>query len=212
MKIEQFKQELDNKLSKNFKNCSAYFDTKIEVFFELETLIIEINKCLILELYRAAITLTNHLLERILKLALIYNEVGIRPSPVEHWNSIFEEPNRKYSSIDLGKSIELCENQELISTNEKIILFDRIRVLMRNGFSHADSSKILAKLPDETSIIEGNLNDPNVLKEVSVNQKILPFIQEINIANFTNQTAKNYFDFVFKLISSIEKRLIMKQI
>ncbi len=52
---------------------------------------------------------------------------------------------------------------------------------MRNGFSHADSSKILSDLPDETKMFQGSLTNPNEdLKEVSVNQK--------NNTNFSSTT------------------------
>lgn len=207
MNIEPFKKDFSEKLENNFSEFETYFDTRIEIFFELETLIYEINKCLILEFYRASITLTNHLVERLLKLALIYNETGIGPIPFDQWNSIYEGPNRKYGSIDLGNSIEKCKKLELISDKEKVILFDTIRGLMRNGFSHSDSSKILSHLPDNSKAFEGSLLNPTDIKEVSLNQKIIPCLQEVQMENFAKATAKNYFDFIFRLISLIEKRI-----
>jgi hypothetical protein len=141
---------------------------------------------------------------------LINNDTGIGPKPIEQWNSIYEVPNRKYSSIDLGNSIEKCKKLELISENEKIVLFDHIRELMRNGFSHADSTKILANLPDDSKMIQGNFKTSEI-KEVSLNQKIIPFLQELHMESFASENAKGYYDFVFRLIFQIEKRLIERQ-
>ena len=62
-------------LNKNFDIFNKYFDYKYSIFFELSTQIFQITKCLILEMDFAAITLTNNLLERLLKNALIYNQV-----------------------------------------------------------------------------------------------------------------------------------------
>jgi len=156
MNKELFEKNFIENLNKNFPELSKYFDFKLEIFNELNTLIFEINKCLILEFQRATITLTNNLLERLLKLALIYNETGIGPKPIDKWNSIFGEPNKKYSSIPLGNSIEKCKKLELITENEEIFLFNTIRKLMRNGFSHADSSEILEHLPDDSKMFQGS--------------------------------------------------------
>ncbi|MBA4240613.1 MAG: hypothetical protein C0448_07800 [Sphingobacteriaceae bacterium] len=211
MEKELFEKAFIENLDKNFQNRSKYFDFDFYVFGELGGSVFEINKCLILEFYRASITLTNNLLERLLKLALIYDEAGIGPKPVEDWGTIFEEPNKKYSSIPLGNSIEKCMKLDLITENEKIFLFDTIRELMRNGFSHADSTKILNGIPDETAMFQGSFSNPTEVKQITVNQKVVPFIQAIHIENFAKENAANYFDYVFELIKKIDKRLIDKQ-
>ncbi len=211
MKKELFEKAFIDSLNKNFQSFSKYFDFEFYVFNELGGSIFEINKCLILEFYRASITLTNNLLERLLKLALIYNEAGIGPKPVETWGAIFEEPNKKYSSIALGNSIEKCRKLNLITDDEKTFLFDTIREFMRNGFSHADSTKILDGIPDETTMFQGSFSNPKEIKPVTVNQKVIPFIQAIHIENFAKGNAVNYFDYVFELTKNIDKRLKDKQ-
>lgn len=197
-------------LNENFPKYSKYFDFDLQVFCELNTLLFEINKCQLLEFHRATITLTNHLLEKLLKLALIYNETGIGSIEVENWNSTFEEPNRKYSTIDLGNSIEKSKKLGLITSSEKEFLFNVIRVLMRNGFSHADSSEILKDFPEESKMYQGTISNPNEIKEVILNQKIIPFMQEVQMENFAKASSNLYFDFVFNLIFRIEKRLTEK--
>ena len=208
MEKELFEKAFRDSLNKNFQNRSKYFDFKFYVFTKLGGTVFEINKCLILGFYRASITLTNNLLERLLKLSLIYDEAGIGPKQVEEWGRTFEEPNRKYSSIPLGNLIEKCRKLDLITEKEKVFLFNTIRELMRNGFSHADSTKILDGLPDETIMFQGSFSTPTEIKPVTLNQKIIPFMQAIHMENFAKENAVDYFDYVYELIKKIDQRLI----
>jgi len=211
MEKRLFEEAFNDCLNRNFSKFSKYFDFQMHVFSELGTTIFEINKCQILEFHKASITLTNNVLERLLKLALIYNETGIGGKPIGQWNKIFEGPNKKYGSLSLYNSIESCFNQNLINDKEKVFLNNIIRELMRNGFSHADSSKILSNLPDKTIMFQGSFNKPSELKEVEVNQKIIPPLQAIQIENFAKETSTPYFNYVFDLIFRIESRLIEKK-
>lgn len=195
-------------MNKNFEHYSKYFDFEYQVFHEFRPIVFQISKCLILELDYAAITLTNHLLERFLKLALISKAVGIKPIPTENWNTVFSDPQIQYGSINLGNSIELCKKANLIDTTEKDFLFEIVRELMRNGFSHAEPGKVLSSLPDEIPMFEGSFSKPSTsLKEVKLNPKIIPPLQWIGMEQFAKANASSYFDFVFKLIEKIEKRL-----
>ncbi|GEM56564.1 hypothetical protein FB1_27850 [Flavobacterium branchiophilum NBRC 15030 = ATCC 35035] len=54
-------------------------------------------------------------------MSLIYNEVGTGPIPIETWNDVFKEPNVKYNSNNLGKSIDLCKKFNLLHKMKKII-------------------------------------------------------------------------------------------
>jgi hypothetical protein len=203
-----FQKNFTECLDKNFNGHAKYFDYEFKIFFDLRPSVFEINKCLILELHQASISLTNNLLERLLKLALIYNEVGINPIPIEKWNSVFEEPNIKYGSLNLGSSIEQCKNKLLIDQIEKEILFDTIRETMRNGFSHADASKILKNFPNEMEGFHGSFKNQEELKKIDLKQKNIPVLQSILIDNFAKGNAKRYFDYVFDLIGNIENRII----
>jgi hypothetical protein len=211
MNKEKFEIGFKKKIDKNYKERSKYYDFNLEVFCEFNTVIFEINNCLLLEFDRAAITLTNHLLERLLKLALINNEVGISSIEIENLTKAFEKPNKEFGTINLGNSIERCRKAELITIDEKNFLFDIVRILMRNGFSHADSSNILKDLPNESIMHEGSFSEPNkALREVNINQKIIPTFQAIQMENFAKENAKTYFEFVYHLIFRIEKRLKIK--
>jgi hypothetical protein len=210
VKQETLEKAFIEKLNTNFQQRSKYFDFDFYVLHELGGTIFEINKCLILEFHRASITLTNNLLERLLKLTLIYNEVGKGPIPIEDWSSAFEVSNTKYSSISLGNSIEKCRKLDLITENEKVFLFDIIRDLMRNGFSHADSTKILNGIPDEMTIFHGAFSKPTDIKSVKVKHKLIPFIQAMLVENFATENAANYFDYVYELAKKIDQRLADK--
>jgi hypothetical protein len=210
MEIEIFEKAFIENLNKNFPKQSKYFDFRLRVFCEFKTLIFEINKCLILEFHRASITLTNNLLERLLKLALIYNEVGIGPKPIEKWNEIFKIPNEKYLQIELANSIEKCKKYNLITEIEKQFLFNKIRVLMRNGFSHADSTHILSKFPDNTVMYKTTFDNPSIIQEVGIDQKLIPEMQSLQMQNFAKENSLEYFDYIYNLIFKIEDRLLEK--
>jgi hypothetical protein len=86
---------IKERLDKNFNLFSKYLVKDFKVFSELYFLVEEVIDCLMLEFDKAAITLTNNLLFRLLKLSLIYNDVGSEPVPIEKWESVFAEPNLK---------------------------------------------------------------------------------------------------------------------
>jgi hypothetical protein len=210
MERNVFEKHYAECLDKNHEVFQKYFDYKYKVLFELKTTVFEISHCLLLGFHKAAITLTNHLLERLLKLALINNEVGIGAIPIENWNEVFSEPNKKYSNINFGTSIELCKKVNLITQKEKDVLFDIFREQIRNGFSHADGDKILHGMPEKMTGFYGTFENPTKIKQVDLNQKIIPSIQSALIDNFAKNNALDYFDFVFRLLMTIEKRLIEK--
>ncbi|QJW91516.1 hypothetical protein HNV11_20090 [Spirosoma taeanense] len=210
MKKETLEKVFIESLNKNFQAQSKYFDCNFLVLHELVSPIFEINKCIILQFYRASITLTNMLLERALKIALIYNEAGIEPEPIENWHSTFSEPNHKYSNFKLANSIDKCKKEGLISEAERDVLSNNIRTLIRNGFSHADPTEVLKPLPDEKSICQGDFSKPVELKLFKVNFKAIPAFQAEEMELFAIRNASSYFDFVFRLTIDIDKRLFDK--
>lgn len=69
-------------LDKNHESFQKFFEYRYRVFYELTTTVFEISHCLLLGFHKAGITLTNHFLERLLKIALINNEIGIGAIPI----------------------------------------------------------------------------------------------------------------------------------
>jgi len=202
-----FEKAFADNLNANFEKHAKYFGFKFYVLTDLGTIIFEVNKCLILKFDKAAITLTNHLLERALKLALIYNEAGVGPKPVENWTETFSGPSKKYNSINLGSSIEQCKKAGLLTQDEKDHLFDTIRVLMRNGFSHADPSEIVKNLPDKTPVFVGRFDKPSDIQKVNLDPKVIPAFQSLTMDGFARDFSFKYFDFVYGLLIRVDERL-----
>lgn len=202
--------EFTESLNTNFSKQSKYFEYQPYLFTELKSPVFEINKCLILGFNRAAITLTNHLLERLLKLALIFNEVGIAPKPIEEWNQSYAKPNKTYNSYQLWESIKDCKKANLITENEETLLKTRVKDIIRNGFAHADPSKILKESEEDTEVFYGDLSNISDLKSINLKHKSIPMMQSINIEEFAKQNAADHFEYIYELIKNIEKRLLAK--
>lgn len=207
MEKYHFEKAFNDNLQKNFEKHSKFFDVKLLVLTDLVTVVFEINKCLILELNRASITLTNFLLERVLKLALIYNEAGVGPKPIETWTEIFSGPSKKYNVLNLSTSIEQCKKNGLLTQVEKDYLYDTIRVLLRNGFAHADPSEIIKNIPDETPVFVASFDMPGEIQQINLDQKTIPIFQSIQMNNFAEQIAFKYFESIFNLMMNIDSRL-----
>lgn len=206
-----FEKDFADLLNQNFDKYSKYFDLSYKVFHELNTSVFEIAKCLILDLNKAAITLTNHMLERLLKLALIYNEVGIQSKSVDSLNQTYQNPVVvKYGKLVLGKTIEECRIKGLITKEEHDFLYDTVREVFRNGFSHADYSKILEGVSDTLPGYSASLAGEDGVIQVSLNPKTIPFLQSVTMERFAKQNAGDYFKTVINLLTNIEERMVRK--
>jgi len=203
----QLENAFKEKIDKNFDTLNKYFENDSTLFSELNPKIFEVNKCLILECFTASITLTNHILERLLKLALITNDTGIGELDVSLWDEHFEKPHKDYSGKTLGNTIELCLSRELITTEDKDYLFNKVREQIRNGFSHSDTDKILVDNIEYAVMFQSSFKNPTNIKPVKLNIKNNPIFQAIQMENFAKENALKYFDFVYNLISKIELRI-----
>ncbi len=193
---EQFFKE---SFSKNFPRLKQFFKLRPKIFMDLVFNISEINRCLILESYTASITLTNHMLERLLKLALVEDELEVGPI-TNPWEKCYERMY-PYLRMNMDKTIDLCFEKQLIKENEKVEV-KRYKTIFRNGFSHADLDLIFKEYPKtyqaytETEVYTLNLKkDPR---------------QMYHLNKFAKKYATEYFEFVISLIDIIEKNLINK--
>ena len=87
-----------------------------------------------------------------------------------------------------------------------------VRECIRNGFSHADTNKILKNVPEKTQMFVGNFSNPGVMNPIELNTKDIPTFQTIILYEFSKKNAYLYFHQVFSLIGRIEKRLISKSL
>lgn len=207
MIIPTIKLQLSDALERNISSNSKYFDYEYKIFYELEPVVHEIGKCLIVKLNYAAIAVTNHLLERLLKLALIYKSVGIGPKSLQQLNNIFAAPTKKYGSLSLANSIEQCKKENLLDSEEKDFLFNFVREILRNGFSHGDPEKVLSEMPDEKKYFH-TIPENTEWVEMTLNPKLIPQIQAAHMESFANENAIPYSDYIFQLMQKIESRLI----
>ncbi|MDV3837659.1 hypothetical protein CMU32_12335 [Elizabethkingia anophelis] len=202
-----FLESFERKIQKRYH---VFSNANYNSLTDLTSIVFEINKCIVLELYMATITLTNHFLERLLKLALIYNDVGRGTITLEKLNEVYSEPHKKYSKISLNDAINFCREFSIITTGESDFLHETIRKQVRNGFSHADPGMILKNVSKQDIFIQGSFSDPKKNRPFKLNQTEIPFIQSILIADFAKENAEYYFDSIFDLSKKIDNRLTEK--
>jgi len=178
---------------------------------ELQTIYYEILQCITFGFYLAAITLTNHLLEQILKKLLTYHD---SKSQVRNTGEDFEFVNEikrsadKYRENNLGKNIELAFKAGLITSLEKKIL-NEVKDDFRNAYSHAETGKLYK---DEIAVIE-EIKDPNILLEGRSGpkseefQKNLPMFEFYFIRKHAEQNCIPYIRNLITIILSSMQRL-----
>lgn len=207
MNRQAYSDFLMNLVKNNFENHCKYFDYRSKLFVELEPLVFQINNCLILELHIPALTATNYLVERLLKIALIYNEVKGKTVELEELNSLYSLPNKKYTKLNFEKSIEKCRYLGLINDSEKEFLNNKIRPLIRNSYSHGDPTKITNSFPQETKAYVASFSEPGKLEEIDFEKHSIPTFQSQLFDEFAQQNSKTYFEFAFNLIIIIEEKI-----
>ena len=207
MSIENYSNFILNNAKKNFEKNNKYFKFESKLFSEFNPLVYQINNCLILELFIPALTGTNYLIERLLKVALIYNEVKSKCADIEKLNSLYDLPNKKYIKLNFEKSIEKCRSLGLINDNEQDFLDKKIRPLIRNSYSHGDPTKISDTLPKKKKGYVASFSEPGKLEEIEFENHFIPTFQSQLFDDFAKQNSQVYFDFAYNLITNIEKRI-----
>lgn len=209
MKIDTLEKAFIDSLHKNYEKYNLYYDYEYKIFHSFKPLVSEIVKCLILELYEAAITLTNHFLESLLKTALINNDLGINPIPTEEWDEKFSASSKMYNNNILAKNIDLCLSAKLL-TEDEANSHRKIKNLMRNGFSHADPSQILKG--SSFRGVFGKFSEPTKLTHVEFDLRHCLPLQRLAISGFARENAELYFQLIFDLLYKMELRLSAKEI
>lgn len=185
---------------KNYPRFKNYFELRPNIFSDLVFNIAEINRCLILESYTASITLTNHMLERLLKLALVEDELEVGPitNPHEDCYKVIYP----YLRLNMDKTIDLCFEKKIINEVQKTKI-KRYKTILRNGFSHADLDLIFKEYPETYKVKYSKTQD------FTFNLKKDPR-QIYHLTKFAENNAVEYFEFVISLIMTMEKNLIDK--
>ncbi|MDX9694991.1 MAG: DUF4145 domain-containing protein [Bacteroidales bacterium] len=177
---------------------------------ELDPIRHEICKCLVLGLYQASITLTNHLIEKYLKFALIYKEKKKEEKIVfEEMDLFFLEAKKKYGNKDLGNTINLCKRENIINKKQKDTLHE-IRETFRNAYSHADMDKTFQDLKIPLQIVYFDNKTQNIVQESELKEfKIsdIPLIHGVAQWVLAKRTSFNYFEYIDDLIRTTKQNI-----
>lgn len=136
------KQELQSNFSTVFPK--AYEEIResylLEMHGKFDHLREEISKCIVFGLFQASITLTNHLLEVMLKDFLIFNYCGT--SNLTSSNVVkFREAINKFDNLDLDDTINRSCTAAIITKDEKKQLKD-YKDIYRNAYGHAEKKRL----------------------------------------------------------------------
>ena len=181
----------------------------------LDPVRIEICICLIFGCHQASITLTNHLMESLLKYALITfgakddqeSENPVRGRAISHIEEKYKELSEKFGIANLGNNINSACKKGLISKDQKKDLHT-FRDKFRNSFSHSDKEKTFG---DATmSIASARIGgDGNIEMGEKNDTKVTGFIigQGIVQAELAKIEAIPYFLYIDSLVREIMKKI-----
>ena len=137
--LENFIEELNANIRNNYDTVADAFENEYG-WPEVDSVRSEICKCLICGLYQAAITLANHLLESVLKKALIIDESAKNKTEQSDITNVFDDATEQYANKDLDYTINQACRKGLITKKDKNLLHI-FRERYRNAYSHADPQK-----------------------------------------------------------------------
>lgn len=180
---------------------------------EMDTLRHEICGCISFGLNQAAITLTNHLLESLLKYSLAYthslqNE-KCSEAEYELVNLIMqytEEGLKKYGKETLSNNINEAHKLGLISSEESDLLHS-FRKKFRNPFGHSDKEGTFGNhsIPIIGATLHGTelVNRPEVEAEIAK----MPIIHGVVQAQIAEIEAPSYFKKMDSFVRKLKERV-----
>ncbi|GAA4929984.1 hypothetical protein [Mucilaginibacter defluvii] len=164
----------------------------------------EIMKCITFQLFQASITLTNHLLELLLKDCLIINDLGTSKLNDPTVFSKYETAAKKYDSLMLNQTINEAKDRGIINLDEYNKLKD-FKNKFRNAYSHGEKAKIF-KGSNPVNFGFGKLDGSQPLQTGTVEPQYFFVAHGEMQAAIASQNAIEYFKDVDKLVIQIEKR------
>jgi hypothetical protein len=181
---------------------------------ELDPLRHEISLCLIFGLHQAAITLTNHLLESLLKNALIVHGTKLdhgdqekrKSNAVESFVALFRPARKKFAANDLGDNINRACSAGLIDKDQKKELH-KIRDGLRNAYSHSDKDKTFGEQTIHTQAM--HLEDGKFIVEQRESTRLAELLLAHGLAQAmqAEQEAIPYFLYMDQLARQIREKL-----
>lgn len=213
---ETLKSYFSERIDQNFDELKKYYDHYLIEMCEINTLKRETLNCLLFGFYTASITSTSHLLERMMKMALIKFETkGLNLSNHEKYNKAVNHAHNQFDHLKLPKTVSLAKNKGIISSDQFRYLNEKAKSL-RDAYSHAQTSVINKDLPQffsgflfDFSEVKNNIvNNENVKVTRMIDiVKTSPVIAQIQQENSSKSNALDFFDNVYKILCDIELKL-----
>lgn len=180
---------------------------------ELQTIKNQILLCITFGLYMAAMTLTNHLLEKFLKSMLSYNDALKEKERIKYdvkfsLPNQFERSRLKFDSENLDKNIEAAFTENLIDERQRKILKD-MKDNFRNAYSHDDRKKMYR---NASTVIEETRDPESFLKGEKQPSKEfnlfgLPLFEFLFINHFSEMNCVPYIKSLHEIILSVQSKL-----
>ena len=221
---EEVQREIEEIVNFQRKNINEQYLSIREVYNrsynlgELDIIKSQICKCITLGLNIAAMTLINHLLEKSIKLFLIYSraiknkdEGGQKPFKMV---DDISDATPLYVSENLSVNIKTAFKEGIINEGEKEIL-DKMRNDYRNSYSHSDSQKMykdssigITEVSGKDQVLkffQGNESGLAKREEKFVN---LPFFDFVFILEHANENCIPYLHKLDIIIRDVKKRMM----
>jgi hypothetical protein len=202
-------QFFNDRIIENLEKLSPFYEHHFYLFCDLDIIYENLN-CLLLGLNQSSIFTTNHLLERMLKVALM--NFYIKGSYIGNpdFETKLEETKRLYDGKVLGETIRLAAEKDVITEDERKEL-TILKNEFRNPYSHAEAAKIIKDPPPTTGfmadfnkVIDAMKKGEQIpMQQVTVPSYILAQKHQIELARIK---AFDYFKQVFNIMIEIDKR------
>ncbi len=200
-------------LGRNYSKIRSAYQNGYDVT-DLDPLRHEICLCIMFGLNQAAITLTNHMLEKLMKTALIHNHAINQPAGEQDDEpsakaliDYLAEAKKRYSGNSLENNINAACTQKLITKEEKKQL-KAIRSRFRDAFSHGDVDKTFGESETTVQAVKFGEGSEGIKVGQEENVQIAEFLLSAGIhqIELAKENAVPYFLYVDRLARSmIEK-------
>ena len=204
--LKEYIEHFGKEIVKNLDELNFYYKHEFIFFSEFRTNIYENLNCLLLGLYQASICMTNHLLERMLKHALIDFEMKGCYIGNPAFNEKLKEGYRLYDNKSLNDNTSAACKKGII-TEEEGGKLKELKNKYRNPYSHASVKKIISEKPE---LVKGWIGkfpvpeeDSKPLRNITVPSEIFSEYYQADIAK---KEAFPYFKIVFGTMVAIDQR------
>ena len=215
--------EVNEIIKSRFQSINKFYLSIREIYKdhynwpEMDPLRHEICLCIMFGLCQSAITLTNHLLESLLKNALIIDhgkkveqtEEEIKGRAISAMIDKYSDGIKKYGDKNLDYTINQSRKLGLISKEQKKELHI-FREIFRNAFGHADKNKTFGK---STMPVTGmKLENDKIIPDESGEPEVAKLLigQVIVQHRIAQEHAVPYFQYIDNLVRQMKSKLFQK--